>query len=181
MPCSTGVGSKGSGRCEVWVVSTARTNPGGIVYPPSSWRLGRAATGAPDVAVIDVVVVRNANAGTRADQLAVRPTPTLPLVVVIEQGAFERTTLRAGQIAFVDLVARKEQQVRVVVSDRRGQLGVREPKTVLVPFAPAGVVLVARESRQDEGAFGAGSARTTPSQTCSSRQPLPTMTWVRMR
>ena len=67
---------------------------------------------APDIAVIDIVIVGNADAWRVTHDITECPEPQIPFVEIIQFGLGQRFADNPSRIAFVNLIAREEEQIR---------------------------------------------------------------------
>ena len=86
---------------------------------------------APDVAVIDVMVVGNGNGGDVLRQVAERPAPEVPLVEIVEPWMF--AVGPRGACALVDVVPAEEKEIGFVGRDMFGKVCVGKPEALPVP------------------------------------------------
>jgi hypothetical protein len=117
--------------------------------------LGLASARAPQVAVVDVVVVRDRDAWPVARERSERTAPAIPLVQVVEQGAVGWRADDGREVALVDLITGEVEQVGIVMCDGVDEVGVWEPETVVIPAQATGEHLVAGE-RRDHGMIRVG-------------------------
>ncbi len=122
-------------------------------------RLARDASIAPDVPVVDVVVVRDGDRRTSARECPEGPAPALPLHVVVQECVLVRGGDRWRQVPLVDLVTCEEVEVGAMRLDALDQVSVREPEALVVPAEAARVALDARQGPHLQGRQRIGSDR----------------------
>src|SRR5438105_8977112 len=101
------------------------------VLPRLAGALGMPPAGAPNIAVIYVVIVRHAYGRRVAQHIAEAPAEEIPLPQVIESGVFQGQALDsvAGGV-LINLVADPEQNVRFVVFEVAKNLPMRKAEVV---------------------------------------------------
>ncbi len=110
------------------------------------------AAGAPDVAVIDIVIIGDGDAGSVAGQFAEGAIPAQELGVVVEQHLVGRAALCPGDVPLVDLVAGETEQIGLVCGDPGSDLLMWKPDGGGVPRQLTGEVLHAGEESDDQRA-----------------------------
>ena len=99
--------------------------------------MSRLTPGAPDVSLMHVMVVGNGDGWPVAGQIAIGPTPEIPFIKVIEQRFVGRLPDDTRWIAFVDLIAGKEQQIGIMPGQVGQHVAVREPDGLRPPCEKA--------------------------------------------
>ena len=89
----------------------------GILGSGARFLAAALAAGSPDVAVIDIVIIGDGDAGSVASQFAEGSIPAQKLGVVVEQHLVGRTAFCTRNVPLVDLIPGKTEQIRLVGCD----------------------------------------------------------------
>ena len=108
--------------------------------------VGPAPTGTPKVALVNIVVVRDANRWNIFCHVTICPAPEVPFIKIIEHGLIQRfSNGNGGACAFINLVAAEKQYVRLVLQYICDDIIMRKPEPVSCPRKCAGIFLFSED------------------------------------